>query len=559
MRRLLVIFALMSALAAGCKMPGQAGQDEKGLWTGHEGSAWREMTVERLPDMNSPRGSHRTLAFGEEIVVLGGHTDGFKPIETSEYYADGAWHTVPMFYSHINGFAAPLQDGRVLLGGGSEQDFGIGQSWGTEVYDPATHAFTAVGIMTRKRAMSSALTLPDGRVLILGNWRADDSWEIWTPEGGFVPGGALSPGWGEPYVLPAGPDDYIIFGPWDSLGESPGGRVDHLDGTVEDAPLLEEWDLLPFYYHFPEHLQIADYTYLIPAVSRTTGEGTILKVASGKFSLLELEEPLPAAGPEGHPISWGQIQVDRPARLAWVQGYDMVSGGICFARIAYDATFDGGKASATYFYADPPEDGFPVTSARLLPGDRLVLVGGTDRKKGTSPPLVDNYKTFATAYVFHTEQARKAGIPLWAILGILILVGGCIALIVRRSRNNKEQPEAPVDESKLNRNLMEQMNALIEEKELFRRKDLRITDVASELATNKTYVSAFVNNMSGESFTTLITRYRVQYAQKLLQEHPEMLLDDIAEQSGFSSRTTFFRSFKAVTGMTPQEWKKTVR
>ena len=51
-------------------------------------------------------------------------------------------------------------------------------------------------------------------------------------------------------------------------------------------------------------------------------------------------------------------------------------------------------------------------------------------------------------------------------------------------------------------------------------------------------------------------RLRVEYAQKLLREHSGMVLDDVADESGFSSRTTFFRSFKALTGMTPQEWKK---
>ena len=79
--------------------------------------------------------------------------------------------------------------------------------------------------------------------------------------------------------------------------------------------------------------------------------------------------------------------------------------------------------------------------------------------------------------------------------------------------------------------------------------------VASELATNKTYVSAILNSLSGEKFTSLITRYRIEYAQRLMREHPDMLLDDVADESGFSSRTTFFRSFKALTGMTPQEWK----
>ena len=46
--------------------------------------------------------------------------------------------------------------------------------------------------------------------------------------------------------------------------------------------------------------------------------------------------------------------------------------------------------------------------------------------------------------------------------------------------------------------------------------------------------------MSGESFTSMITRYRVQYAQRLMQEHPDMLLDDVASESGFASYTTFY-------------------
>lgn len=33
-------------------------------------------------------------------------------------------------------------------------------------------------------------------------------------------------------------------------------------------------------------------------------------------------------------------------------------------------------------------------------------------------------------------------------------------------------------------------------------------------------------------------------------------VDEVADAAGFSSRTSFFRNFKAVTGMTPQEWRK---
>ena len=98
-----------------------------------DGTKWQAMRVERLPDLPTPRGSHRTVAVGDEIVLLGGQTDGFKPLETAEYYSKGAWHTVQMLYPHINGFASRLPDGRILLGGGSEEHFGIGQSFGAEL------------------------------------------------------------------------------------------------------------------------------------------------------------------------------------------------------------------------------------------------------------------------------------------------------------------------------------------------------------------------------------------------------------------------------------------
>ena len=280
-------------------------------------------------------------------------------------------------------------------------------------------------------------------------------------------------------------------------------------------------------------------------------------MASGSFSLLETESPLPATDPDGNPIQWHLLQVDRPARLAWLQGISSTAGTLCIARIGYDATFDGGKASLALYYASQP-GGYPSCCARLLPGGRFILAGGRGWKEGTFPVMVDNFKAYSSVYIFHTVAPEKAGMPLWAILMIIVLACGGVVLaivLVRRRRAAEKPTEA--EESRLN--LMGQMSTLIEEKELYRRKNLRITDVASELATNKTYVSVLLNNLSGESFTTMITRYRVQYAQKLLREHPEMLLDEVAESSGFSSRTTFFRSFKALTGQTPQEWRKSRR
>jgi len=527
--------------------------------TAPDGTQWQTMTVERLPNLNVPRGNHRTVAYGDEIVVLGGHTDGFKPLETAEYYAGGTWHSVQMLYSHQNGFVAKLPDGRILLGGGSAEAFGIGQSWGVEVYDPTAHIFTAVGIMARKRALASALTLPDGSVIISGNWGVDDSWETWTAKDGFIPGGPVSPGWSEPYILPVSADDIIIFGSFGNREEELKGLVSHIGGKTQQEPLLEQYRPNSSYFSFQEDLQIGEYSYLVSAHEKESWAPAILKVTAGEFSLLEFEEPLPTVGPDGNPVFWNDLQVDRPARLVWLYGYSPATGSRGFARINYDATFDGGKASFSLFWAGTDE-GYPGGKARLLPGGKLVLAGGFGWKKGEFPPVADYFKTYSAVYIFHTEPRQKAEVPLGAVLAVVLAVvlglGGLAAtLLLLRIHKTREAAEKP-DDGSLSRNLMEQISMLIEEKELFRRKNLRITDIASELATNKTYVSILLNNLSGEKYTALITRYRVEYAQRLMREHPDMLMDDVADQSGFSSRTTFYRSFKAVTGKTPQAWKK---
>ena len=549
MNRSLLIFAII--LLVSCTQAGMGGRSV----TAPDGTQWQQMSLERLPDLNVPRANHRTIICGNEIVVLGGHTDGFKPIETAEYYAGGAWHTLPMVYPHPNGFAAKLPDGRILMGGGSAEAFGIGRSFGAEIYDPAAHNFTSVGIMSVRRTLSAALTMPDGSVLIAGNWQTDDSWETWTPEGGFVKGGPLTPGWSTPYILPASKDDILVFGHWDTLDHDILGVVTHIGGSTGRVPLLEEWKVSANYFYFPENLQIADYSYVIPGLN-AANEAAIIKVASGEFSLLDLAEPLPATSPDGNPVEWDHLQVDRPARLIWLQGVDSENGNYCFARIAYDATFDGGKATATYFYAENPGD-FPGGAATLLPGGRMVIAGGVAWEKGTLPIKVDYFKTYSSAFIFHSEPVQSSHMRLWGMLtGIFVALGLALAAMLIARRRKAREAEKKAEEGRLSRNLMEQISALIEEKELYRRKNLRITDVATELATNKTYVSAMLNNMSGESFTSMITRYRVSYAQKLLREHPEMVLDEVADESGFSSRTSFFRNFKVVTGMTPQEWKK---
>jgi AraC-like DNA-binding protein len=518
-------------------------------------ASFMKIAFERLPSLEAPRGNHQTILLNGEVTVVGGHTTGYKPLETLEYYKGGSWHSITTTWPHDGGAFAQLPDGKLFMAGGHAEAFGIGQSWGAEIYDPATHTFSPIGIMNRKRTLASAMAMPDGRVLIAGNWRGRDGIEVYTPGEGFSAVKSLEPGWSFPSILVSSRDDVLLLGCLDTYGNFAGTSVERLQGPPLVVPLLEQWIPCLGYGASCDEFKIADYTYLILAYSRTDGRAAILKVSGEDFSVLELESPIPEAGPFGDGINWsGEPQVDRSARVAWIQGFD-VPGRIYFARISYDATFDGGKASVQYYYAENGSEEFPKARALLLPGGKMFLAGGVAQAEGADIVTDDNFHPYADVYLFHTEDPEKAGMPVWAIVAGVLLLAGAIVLIA--SRRKKASPEEVAEkQQKLNEDLMEEMSRLIQEKELFLRKDLRVADIAQELATNQTYVSLLVNNLSGDNFATMIGGYRIRYAQNLMREHPEMVHADVAEASGFASRTAFLRTFKAQTGLTPTEWKQ---
>ena len=77
---------------------------------------------EQMPSLNTPRSGHHTLCVNGEITVFGGHTSGFVPTRTAEYFKDGAWHQMDMVYTHDAGAALILKSGKVLLSGSGSHD-----------------------------------------------------------------------------------------------------------------------------------------------------------------------------------------------------------------------------------------------------------------------------------------------------------------------------------------------------------------------------------------------------------------------------------------------------
>ena len=110
---------------------------------------------------------------------------------------------------------------------------------------------------------------------------------------------------------------------------------------------------------------------------------------------------------------------------------------------------------------------------------------------------------------------------------------------------------APICESE--KTLIQRIEEVVTEQKLYLRHNLKVSEVAAELCTNRLYVSTAINDQMGVSFSDYINRKRIDYAIHLMRTHPQKTIYEIADLSGFSSDKSFYRNFKNITGKSPKE------
>ena len=104
------------------------------------------------------------------------------------------------------------------------------------------------------------------------------------------------------------------------------------------------------------------------------------------------------------------------------------------------------------------------------------------------------------------------------------------------------------------------INQLMIDQQLFLKPDLKVSDVASELNTNRTYIyEALKSNNDSQtttSFTDYVNQYRIIYCLNLLKQKKDTNIETLAYDSGFVSKATFYKNFKKFTGQTPSNYLK---
>jgi len=86
------------------------------------------------------------------------------------------------------------------------------------------------------------------------------------------------------------------------------------------------------------------------------------------------------------------------------------------------------------------------------------------------------------------------------------------------------------------------------------REDIYLDILAEKFNTNARHLSRLIKNYTGVNFVDLLASNRVSLVKALLTTTNKSM-SAIAKESGFNSKTTFIRTFKKVTGLTPSEYK----
>ncbi len=540
----------------------------------------KKLETEQLPDLNIPRYGHCTFIVNGELTVIGGHTTGFVPTATAEYFSCGTWHTVQMVYAHDFGIVVPLKSGKVLACGGANEPLGIGQTFTAEWYDPVTHTCEGFGCMDMKRSNFSATEIDSGRVVISGNWYSKDGMELFDGQKTFSPIKEVAAKRSCPYILRTAVDNVMIFSSLDTKHVS-GIRpdsiiVDQLRGEPFHASLLDEWR--PLAYDIPQMSELCfigdeatgDYAYLLP-VENAEGQIGFVKTRGTEFSLLSTTCAVPKVF-QGDSIQYHFPVVDRQRGRGYLVGF-------CPSKRVYVLCVDYTEypAPMTLYYTDPLLAIGPTWPVLNSDGN-LILTGGL----GTSnynPYSTSNYKPYNSVVVLRVHPdapllAARASFPwLWVGIGLALVAALLAYLIKYRARKATPREDDKVEEpdeanetdettdlvapttNEADEELLQHVCQLMEEQHLYLNSGLKLSDVATAAGCNRNALSACINNLRHCSFSQFVNTYRVEHAKRLLFSNPDTRASEVWMESGFANETTFFRAFKAIVGMTPSEWK----
>lgn len=108
--------------------------------------------------------------------------------------------------------------------------------------------------------------------------------------------------------------------------------------------------------------------------------------------------------------------------------------------------------------------------------------------------------------------------------------------------------------------IMDSIKQIVVVEGLYKEPDMSLEMLVNRTGLNRVYLSGALNRCTGKNFNTYINEFRVKEAIRLMSEssNENITIEAIGYESGFNGRSTFYRIFKKITGLSPTAFRKNI-
>lgn len=196
-----------------------------------------------------------------------------------------------------------------------------------------------------------------------------------------------------------------------------------------------------------------------------------------------------------------------------------------------------------------------IISGFLLKKTFITLLARTQQINRQQFWLLSIYLGNFIIWIAYNTTAYTSYIAGAISFTFLLYLMGLLLFFHSRSKPSPKYINKKIEEQEAHQ-LLEQLERLMQQKELFKNSNLKLKDVSDELKILSHRLSQLLNDNLGKSFSAYINHYRIEAAKKLLVNNTNITQEAIGYECGFSSQSHFYATFKKFTGTTPAKFKK---
>lgn len=149
----------------------------------------------------------------------------------------------------------------------------------------------------------------------------------------------------------------------------------------------------------------------------------------------------------------------------------------------------------------------------------------------------------------HVPQLISYGsVPL-----IILLIAALIALPTLVSSSNNAAK--PASTAPANSDIQQRFDEIMRDEEIYLDPYLSLQRIAKRLHVPAREVSSAINRSKGMNVSQYVNTFRVAHAEQILVSSNDSVVK-VAEQSGFLTRSNFYREFQRIHGKSPNEYRK---